>query len=704
MVSIVRRSAARHALQICAVLYWAGGAGCSSNKPPADDTSPNAAPDDAGQKSQHSDAGGLFGHDAGTPGGGAMADGGPMSHAGDGGTERLDGGDAGPTVRIDPSSIHGAQSWPVCRLVGPNIPGVGGTDLGFSVPMPTAPGASDDDARLVFLFGDTWARAIEECRFPPETSDDLQASIPAARASVLSAGEPGPDAQSACDALEVTRDRADDATSWRSIRLYEDASGRSPDKVVDTSFLRTPVTGFSDGEHTYVVILRNEPAYCDTTSECPNGSYCSTEADQYEPDRPAIGTCPSSSSPTTSSASPAFCVIPSRCDGGSACAESTRGMCLARTPFTLQSDDGPVSPAWFDQDPRRALLHSVYIASAFWPDRPEDYATGHTFVTRKFFNAVARAVAHFDPDDPSENDYRPGHETLLMWGRPTFFSSGGDQSSLFLLYQPLADLLDADGKVQWKPRFFAGYDGAGKPSWSDNEADAQPLYGAALETVGGKPQLSTADPEFDLVNHDAITWVESLQRWIMLYGGSVPDWLRSDTASGAVPAITNEQPTPNAIHMRTAAHPWGRATLSSPDDEAWTAPEAVAGAEEASPLLVCDAPEATPSAGCVIPQSSAAVLASVTDWAMMTVPADWQTAVATCVAGNTAYSTLYGLEGSREPHLYGTNIVDAWTDDVTAQIPDLDADERAVELYWNVSTWAPYQVVLMKTQLRARVR
>jgi hypothetical protein len=39
---------------------------------------------------------------------------------------------------------------------------------------------------------------------------------------------------------------------------------------------------------------------------------------------------------------------------------------------------------------------------------------------------------------------------------------------------------------------------------------------------------------------------------------------------------------------------------------------------------------------------------------------------------------------------------------VTARIPGLVAGERAVELYWNVSTWNPYQVVIMKTQLRSR--
>jgi len=66
------------------------------------------------------------------------------------------------------------------------------------------------------------------------------------------------------------------------------------------------------------------------------------------------------------------------------------------------------------------------------------------------------------------------------------------------------------------------------------------------------------------------------------------------------------------------------------------------------------------------------------------------------------HSYLYQLEGSDAVHLYGVNIIDAWTEDVSDRIADLEPGERAVELYWNVSTWRPYQVLLMKSQLRAR--
>ena len=41
--------------------------------------------------------------------------------------------------------------------------------------------------------------------------------------------------------------------------------------------------------------------------------------------------------------------------------------------------------------------------------------------------------------------------------------------------------------------------------------------------------------------------------------------------------------------------------------------------------------------------------------------------------------------------LYGANVIDAWT----RAAPD---GARGAEVYWNVSTWHPYRVLLMKTR------
>jgi hypothetical protein len=220
--------------------------------------------------------------------------------------------------------------------------------------------------------------------------------------------------------------------------------------------------------------------------------------------------------------------------------------------------------------------------------------------------------------------------------------------------------------------------------------------------VQGATQLAET-PEFDLVNHAAITWVESLRRWVMFYGGSVPDWMRSDQSTGVTPPIVHPQPVPNAIHMRSAAHPFGRSSAHARADEAWTEPVPVL-AREAMGFLSCDQEGAVASAGCTTPREPLALIEEIVDWATQAAPGAWADLTQVCLLGNLLLSHLYTLEGSAMPHLYGTNIIDSWTQDVTAEIDGLAPGERAVELYWNVSTWHPYQVVLMKTQLRAHAQ
>jgi hypothetical protein len=188
----------------------------------------------------------------------------------------------------------------------------------------------------------------------------------------------------------------------------------------------------------------------------------------------------------------------------------------------------------------------------------------------------------------------------------------------------------------------------------------------------------------------------------MFYGGSVPAWIRVDQATGELPDIVQPQPVPGAIHMRTAAHPWGRASLDAAPEQAWTAPAPVLVREELTELLRCERAGGDPMAGCTVPREPSELISEVVDWATRITPDDWRATASACLIGNVAYATIFSLAGSDTPHLYGTNIIDAWTEDVSAQLPDLAPDERAVELYWNVSTWNPYQVVLLKTQLRAR--
>jgi len=113
------------------------------------------------------------------------------------------------------------------------------------------------------------------------------------------------------------------------------------------------------------------------------------------------------------------------------CAPSARGFCRADKPFI----NGGASPPWYDTDARDALAQAMYVGTAIWPDTPEDYATGARFVTNKFINPAVRTVKHFDPKDPSRNDYRLGGGALLMWGRPGFWGRRAFTPLLFFAYQ-----------------------------------------------------------------------------------------------------------------------------------------------------------------------------------------------------------------------------------------------------------------------------
>ena len=79
-----------------------------------------------------------------------------------------------PDAATSGPALHvvSTQTWDLCRLVGPanNVPGVYGTDLGFSFSQPL--GASD--SKLVLLFGDTLRTDSSVCDYPPSGQDDLR--------------------------------------------------------------------------------------------------------------------------------------------------------------------------------------------------------------------------------------------------------------------------------------------------------------------------------------------------------------------------------------------------------------------------------------------------------------------------------------------------------------------------------------------------
>jgi hypothetical protein len=584
----------------------------------------------------------------------------------------------------------GAASWGLCRLLAPanDNPGIYGSDLGYTVPHPRR---SDS---LAILFGDTWARPVEGCRYALGRSDDLIASLPLRRPDALRPGAPTGGEQAACKALryELTDER--DPTSWRRIRLFPNAIAESADSALEMGEMRTPLAAWSSGEAVFALFMRSDPAYCDRASDCPHGMKCSSEP---APGQKPLGLC-NQSGEIADVMGPAYCRNVEDCPEGVACEPPERGVCMAEHPFTVQTEQGELAPTWYREDPRRAVAYTMYVAAALWPDRPSDFAVVHRFATHRFVNATARTVAHFDPDNPQRNDYRPGSHTLLIWGRSWFFGSGGVQRLPYLLYQPLDALRGAPDAMRWQPRFFAGFESSGKPRWSEHESEAQPIYGTddfALTHAEGGPRMRFGEPEFDYVNQMALSWIAPLQRWVMLYGGDLPAFMIVDPKSRETPDPVHLPPSPGAIHLRTAPHPWGRARGDRPPSEGWTSPLPLLTRQAAARYLACGRGGREELPGCVEdpdPVGPLDTLASLPE-----APSAGQ-----CIEGELQMAAQHELSGNPIGRLYAPNVIDEWTEDVSAQVPGLGKDERAVELYWNVSTWSPYQVVLVKSRLVGR--
>lgn len=592
------------------------------------------------------------------------------------------------------------KSWELCTWLGPSShrKGIFGTDLGYEAPLPAANPDSAD--QLLLLFGDTYARAAEDCQYPRLEQDDLAARIPRERPASLTPGAPEKkdESSAACDSLKYSFEDPKEPTGWRPLRIFPDAMDNNPDRALDSGLNRTPVTAWGDGTHSFAIFYRGQMPRCNADAECPEGSSCSNDPSY---NYPHLGGCTPISS-FSSDAVPEPCRNNDDCTGPSTCSDLDAGYCIAHEPFQLSRDGQELTPQWYKSDPRDGLFRSMIIASAHWPDQPESYAIGAGYNTNKFVNVTARTVKHFDPAHPEDNDYTPGNETLLLWGRQGFVGHDRYQTLPFLLYQSLTDFIDDAGQIHWAPHYFAGYDPKGNPTWSDNEVDAKPIYGVdenLVQDADGKWKWTWHSPEFDYVNQMTVSYVEPLQRWIMLYGGEVTHEL--DPGRDGLPARTYPQSMPGAMYLRAARHPWGRATAATKVSDGYGPPRPVLTTQTVAKHLACG--EEEPSIGACnskLPQQQSDVIDSVGSAVSDFSFSDILEATAKCSAGGEVIDSQFsGFDEAG--HLYGAAIIESWTQDVSDSLPDLQRGDRAVELYWNISTWNPYQALLVKTQLRA---
>jgi hypothetical protein len=326
---------------------------------------------------------------------------------------------------------------------------------------------------------------------------------------------------------------------------------------------------------------------------------------------------------------------------GETCQPTATGLCV--DPSSSQNDGTPSSERFTEGNEMEFAVED--------PDDRGHYQSLATLRTNKFINTTARTVRRFG-SRPSGNDYEPGSGALLVWGRPHFSAEQGRQAQLYLLVHPLPIPLAKNGRWRFRPRFYSGVDRRGLPRWSRQQGKAKPL---ALDgNVGGSPF-----EEQPLVNQFTISWVGgTIRKWVMLYGGNIGDYLLAD------PAHDRPGEGPGSVRIRFADHPWGPWSPSKPHLLEGSPSEA---GTPLGPGGVLFHPRCVdrPDAPCARSDEVR--------------PADFY--VGCAPIGKTFDNGFF----------YGANIIDAYT----------QADGTGgMDVYWNVSTWNPYGVLFLKSNLR----
>jgi hypothetical protein len=313
----------------------------------------------------------------------------------------------------------------------------------------------------------------------------------------------------------------------------------------------------------------------------------------------------------------------------------------------------------YDASSPGARTNSVVLRNNVGVTRSGDpvHFTDQPWESQRFINATARTLRDFDPARAGGvgNDYTPAlgddlqRAGVVLWGRPHWGGVGtqGRDARLYMLWSPLPKV-DGELNFDWRPQYFTGLDGDGRPQFSPHEVDARPLDLDAT-TPGDQPQESQ-----DLVGQMGISWLPSLEQFVMIYGGDgnalIGNPLFGDDA-GKV------RPNPHgSLYIRFAPHPWGPWT---PAREFLTAGDRSTTAEPVDQY----------GPGGLLAHNECKDPA--------------------CAHYDAPY--LLDIGGNNNGCLYAPSIIDAWT----ASHADSTTDIR-----WFVSTWNPYQVVLMKTSFK----
>jgi hypothetical protein len=400
---------------------------------------------------------------------------------------------------------------------------------------------------------------------------------------------------------------------------------------------QVPIAGFSDGTQAIGLFGRGEPVRC-AVRRRRQPPRCQRKTGLTCTQE--VGEC----SPRIVEATmPCDLGTGIGCLPGSTCQPSPSGFCV-----DLGSSQYDGTPASL----RFAVAHDQELAVQDATDFSR-FTSVARLATTKFINATTRTVRTFT-GGRCGNDYAPGHGALLMWGRPGWQSVGAREAQLYLLAHRLPMKLDRQGRWRFRPRYFAGLDSRGEPRWRRRQRDAVPL---ALDGVaGGSPH-----EEQPIVNQMSVSWVGApVSKWVMLYGGDLADYLLPDPASQRPGAH------PGAVRIRFADHPWGP----------WSPPEA---------HLLPGSPDVVGA-----PWGPGGVLfhdqcVDVGD--AVCAPGDPRRPPDFFLPGCPSFAAAFDVG-----RFYGPNVIDVYT---------RAAGPTAMDLFWNVSTWNPYAVILMRSRIEA---
>jgi hypothetical protein len=407
---------------------------------------------------------------------------------------------------------------------------------------------------------------------------------------------------------------------------------------------KTPMGAFSSGRREFAVFFTAKPLGCRTDDDCVNGLSCDTGlgyvGERFDNEDGLTLACIEGTSE--------YCNADTMTDAEGRPIENS-GLCTDRS-----------SSMWGATGTGRtnSMAYKVLIGMRS-TENPGRYTDTREWYTNKFYNLAVRTVERFEPSagtSHSHQNYNPargsgGNQRVLLWGRPGFVGVGKKGMSLGL-YFAYVDL-PRDGGFSWHVHYYTGVDENGVPQFSTKESAAVPVDLNA--TVAGEQR----DAEYDIVDQNTFAWVDHLKKWIMFFGGGVSTLPIEPTLTkcGLIELFSGPDCAAvdlgnGAIRMRSADNPWGP----------WS---------PAQDVVVGGDPSARPLEGHYRPGG------------MLRHP---ECSVKGCAPHTD--TEIYSLE-KEYGFFYGPNIIESWVK------PAGDG----VDVVWNLSTWDPYRVILLRTRI-----